>query len=422
MGKSAEKLTASVAEKIDLDNFLKEFRTNKNMTLDEAKEKLMAIVAKVDANAEGSITVFYTGKINGMETGEIVKILYNQGADIRIIHNTEASKFVDGTAFRDAVSEVFGLDDNSPDWSDWNSPVNQWLNAAKNGPWAKISENFAKATVGEVVFFGPNANYDRVFGQTELPELLRDGTSVTHIQGFSIEALKALQASQSTRAVFEKIRDASAAHAYYTFDLKNGGTWVVSATDFDRFLNLTHNSQNGHLGTYAERENDHARAETKTAKTGPQPIPSRTLETAQAPRHVRHAGDVASEAQPDTVAQREKQRLVVLKGQRTLQEKVGDIWEDRKTDPAGALGSGIYNLHTATQADKRVRHEGEIIFTTDDKIYQQVNKRMVAHDRKNFDIMGITPLDAGKFVDIAYDTVGKASITPALKRSRSRSL
>jgi hypothetical protein len=146
MENNVGKLTASVAERTELADFLTEFRTT-NMSLDTAKEKLMAIVAKVDANAEGSVTAFYTGKVNGIRTADIITELKAKGASIRYIGDTEAAKFVDGDIFEDALREVFGIMDEADDFDDWNSPVNQWLNDPdhEKGPWAKVSkEPFAK--------------------------------------------------------------------------------------------------------------------------------------------------------------------------------------------------------------------------------------------------------------------------------------
>jgi predicted ABC-type ATPase len=116
----------------------------------------------------------------------------------------------------------------------------------------------------------------------------------------------------------------------------------------------------------------------------------------------------------------EKQRLIVLNGQRILQENISGIWENKKVDKAGALGPGIYNLYAATQANKSIHHEGTIVFTTEEKVYQQVKGRIVTHNRKDFDVMNNTALEVGKTVNIGYDTKEKASVSAAPKLSKSR--
>jgi adenylylsulfate kinase-like enzyme len=117
----------------------------------------------------------------------------------------------------------------------------------------------------------------------------------------------------------------------------------------------------------------------------------------------------------------EKQRMIVLNGQRILQENVDGAWENRKVDKAGSLGPGIYNLYAATEANKDIRHEGTIVFTTEEKVYQQVKGRMIVHDKKYFDIIDVKTLDAGKCVGIGYNAKGKASIDLALKLAKGRS-
>jgi hypothetical protein len=73
------------------------------------KEALLGLLKQLDVHAEGAVTVFYSGPVQGVSSGKVVEALLDQGADIRAIDKTQAFEFMDSRAFKDAVGKVFGL-------------------------------------------------------------------------------------------------------------------------------------------------------------------------------------------------------------------------------------------------------------------------------------------------------------------------
>ncbi len=116
-----------------------------------------------------------------------------------------------------------------------------------------------------------------------------------------------------------------------------------------------------------------------------------------------------------------KQRLLVMNGQRIFQTHQGGAWTNQKVDKAGELKPGFYNLFMAKEADKGRRHDGMIVHSDSDKVYQKIGKNFVMHARSCFDKVP----DIGSVKSITYDTQGKANVsseavTVKLGRSRSR--
>lgn len=66
------------------------------------------LVAHVSTYATGSVTVFYGGKIDGIDAGEAVQAMLRDGADIRVLDKTEAFSFLNSRDFRSAAAQAFG--------------------------------------------------------------------------------------------------------------------------------------------------------------------------------------------------------------------------------------------------------------------------------------------------------------------------
>lgn len=114
-----------------------------------------------------------------------------------------------------------------------------------------------------------------------------------------------------------------------------------------------------------------------------------------------------------------KQRLLVMNGQRIVQEDRDGSWTNRKVDKAGAIKPGIYNVYTAKAADKTASHDGQILHVDSGKIYQKTAKAIVMHSCSDFDKVP----DIGSAKRITYNENGKAEVrTQAQKAKRSRSL
>jgi KfrB protein len=80
-----------------------------------------------------------------------------------------------------------------------------------------------------------------------------------------------------------------------------------------------------------------------------------------------------------------KQRVLVMNGQRLVQNENDGQWETDKVDKAGAIKPGIYNIHLATDADHAKAYEGVVIHVDKTTVYQQVGKAFIRHDRTLFD-------------------------------------
>lgn len=104
-----------------------------------------------------------------------------------------------------------------------------------------------------------------------------------------------------------------------------------------------------------------------------------------------------------------KQRLLVMNGQRLVQSEQEGHWNTVKVEKAGAIKPGIYNIHSSTQADKTKAHDGVIVHTDKEHVYQQVGKNnFVKHDRSNFDKVP----EVGSNSSVKYDG-GKAIVSPS---------
>jgi len=113
-----------------------------------------------------------------------------------------------------------------------------------------------------------------------------------------------------------------------------------------------------------------------------------------------------------------KRRVLVMNGQRIVQSDSGEGWNSEKVEKAGNLKAGIYNIYTASPADKKQASSGVIVHADKDSVYQQCGKKIVMHSRNDFDIVpGI-----GSTKSIEYNANGRAVTSDSsLKQVRSRS-
>lgn len=111
-----------------------------NYLLDYAKspEDLRAIIDKIDTNTHGSLTITYSGGLDGLDAGSVapwsneVAGEFAKRPDLKVLDNTEAFKFLDvlksnggvsnNKKLYDKLGEVFG---DSP--NDRGSKSNQFL-------------------------------------------------------------------------------------------------------------------------------------------------------------------------------------------------------------------------------------------------------------------------------------------------------
>ncbi|WP_322075513.1 KfrB domain-containing protein [Burkholderia cenocepacia] len=106
-----------------------------------------------------------------------------------------------------------------------------------------------------------------------------------------------------------------------------------------------------------------------------------------------------------------RHRVLVMNGQRIVQnEQAPGTWQNEHVDKAGQLKPGIYNIYTATQADRGKASEGVIVHADKQGVYQQVGRQFVKHDRQNFDKVP----EIGSAKSITYDQkTGRANVAVA---------
>jgi hypothetical protein len=168
-------------------------------------EQLRALAAEVNADAPGKLTILYSGEVaKGVYSNDIIEGMVAAGEDVRVINKSEAAKFLQSNAFKNATADAFGITVKDLDDRDYRGPAKDWLYNAKEGPWADASGRFADTTVGEVRVIGNRASPDRVFGATEVPHVLAN-SKVPSVEGIPREKLLEAQATRGNQAPFEMI-------------------------------------------------------------------------------------------------------------------------------------------------------------------------------------------------------------------------
>ncbi|WP_419605937.1 KfrB domain-containing protein, partial [Thiolapillus sp.] len=81
-----------------------------------------------------------------------------------------------------------------------------------------------------------------------------------------------------------------------------------------------------------------------------------------------------------------KRRVLVMNGSRIVQSDSGEGWNSEKVEKAFNLKAGIYNIYTASPADKKRASSGVIVHADKDSVYQQCGKKIIImHSRNDFD-------------------------------------
>lgn len=88
-------------------------QANELIKLVNSEAELRNLVSQLDVSASGSVTILYGGRLsNGVHSTNIVTNLIENGQDIRVLDNIEASKFLDfdtNPTFRDATKNRTGI-------------------------------------------------------------------------------------------------------------------------------------------------------------------------------------------------------------------------------------------------------------------------------------------------------------------------
>jgi hypothetical protein len=113
-----------------------------------------------------------------------------------------------------------------------------------------------------------------------------------------------------------------------------------------------------------------------------------------------------------------KERVLVMNGQRLLEMEVSNKWAVKEVKPADGLKPGIYNIYNAVNADKTSATNGVILHVDKNNLYQMTGKdKFVKHDVRDFQ----TVPTVGNTVEISYSS-GQANsvLSSGLSKSRSR--
>ena len=87
------------------------------------------------------------------------------------------------------------------------------------------------------------------------------------------------------------------------------------------------------------------------------------------------------------------QRVLVMNGQRLLQNEWGGQWVTSKVDKAGAIKPGIYDICRAVAADKAKTYDGVIVHVDGAGVYQQAGKTLIKHAAGDFAAVPGTGID-----------------------------
>lgn len=109
-----------------------------------------------------------------------------------------------------------------------------------------------------------------------------------------------------------------------------------------------------------------------------------------------------------------KQRLVVMNGQKLVQNEGVGEWITAKVEKAGLIRPGLYNLYLASEADHGKVHEGLILYADTNHVFQQAGKILVKHAINAFE----TVPETGKLMQIRYAEAKAQVIVAVQKRGR----
>ncbi|WP_077328626.1 hypothetical protein [Hydrogenophaga sp. A37] len=200
--------------------------------------ELRQLVNEVSVEATGSVTVLFGGALaDGKSASAAVSAMQANNEDVRIIKNTAAAKFLEDPRFSLALVNTFDLDDVGQLQEPRGTRANLFLEGT-SGLWGDVSENFLRATTGEVrILMGEGVNPDRILLTREIPILLekiQSGSDVTEVSGISLEKLIEIGGGDAGNLDMASIRNAFLTRAYQE-TLYSG----ASSANYRNYLTLT---------------------------------------------------------------------------------------------------------------------------------------------------------------------------------------
>ena len=109
-----------------------------------------------------------------------------------------------------------------------------------------------------------------------------------------------------------------------------------------------------------------------------------------------------------------KQRMLVMNGQKLIQQQLDGAWQTEKVSKAGLLKPGIYDIHLSQTADAAKVYDGLVLHADQNFVYQKVGKDYIKHDRQSFDKLP----EAGTTLKISYSGGKALSVASSGKLSR----
>lgn len=103
-----------------------------------------------------------------------------------------------------------------------------------------------------------------------------------------------------------------------------------------------------------------------------------------------------------------KLRVIVMNGQRIVECEENGEWKIQEVGKAGKLKPSIYDLYGSKHADKSKRHDGVIVHSGNNCIYQWEEGMIVDHSQCDFTE---TIPEIGANISIVYDIQGRAKVT-----------
>lgn len=182
----------------------------------KSEAELRALISRLDVQAQGSVTVLYSGRLTpDITSTEIINGMLSAGEDVRVLDKTEAFKFLDVYSERSRNQQLIETLERvfESDPLESGTKANQFLfgtigpdgKRIADGAWDIVSAKFAAETVGEVRTITSFAQPDRVFGASELPRVLAN-ERVTTIEDIDRISLANLQADRGGNAAFEAVQ------------------------------------------------------------------------------------------------------------------------------------------------------------------------------------------------------------------------
>lgn len=109
-----------------------------------------------------------------------------------------------------------------------------------------------------------------------------------------------------------------------------------------------------------------------------------------------------------------KQRILVMNGQRLIQEQEGGEWVTQKVSKAGRLKPGIYHTYLAKDADRALQHTGVVFHADGIYVYQQEPQGITRHPFPAFSSLP----EYGRPVCITYEEGRAVAIEAPLELSQ----